>query len=140
MIAGTTTAAMFGIIFAMISATLTGTAALPFVVGSSIGFAFGSTRWYQTSTREALTRLDAYPALLQLHLMANFPTKFKTWPQSEFKASVFGKSEILKSMLVASWLTARPALEDIHDKKQAAIVETYTNEAIEVRLLESGKE
>jgi hypothetical protein len=135
MIAGTTTAAMFGIVFAMFSATLTGTAALPFIIGSSIGFAFGSYRWYAVSMSEALIRLDAYPALLQLHLMSNFPSKFRSWPARDFKAARFRDSAILKSMLVAAWLTARPALEDIEGKKEAALVEEYTRESAEFQAL-----
>ncbi|KAE9970117.1 hypothetical protein Vi05172_g3286 [Venturia inaequalis] len=140
MIAGTTTAAMFGIVFAMFSATLTGTAALPFIIGSSIGFAFGSWRWYAVSLSEALIRLDAYPALLRLHLMSNFPSKFSGWPANSFRAERFKDSAILKSMLVAAWLTARPALEDIEGKKEAAIVEEYTRESAEFRPLEVGEE
>jgi hypothetical protein len=140
MVAGTTTAAILGISFAIISATLTGTAAVPFIVGSSIGFALGSYRWYASSTYEALNRLNAYPALLRLHLMANFPreARFKTWPLGQFRAEVFEGSWILKSMLVASWLTARPALDDIHDRTEAALVEVYTRETAEVGLLEEG--
>lgn len=140
MIAGTTTAAMFGIVFAMFSATLTGTAALPFIVGSSIGFAFGSWRWYAVSMSEALIRLDAYPALLRLHLMSNFPSKFRNWPASSFRAERFKDSAILKSMLVAAWLSARPALEDIEGKKEAAIVEGYTRGSAELHALEAGEE
>jgi hypothetical protein len=140
MIAGTTTAAMFGIVFAIFSATLTGTAALPFIIGSSIGFAFGSYRWYSVSMTEALIRLDAYPALLRLHLMSNFPSKFRSWPAGDFRASAFKDSAILQSMLVAAWLTARPALQDIEGKKEAALVEEYTRENAEFRVLQVEEE
>lgn len=140
MIAGTTTTAMFGIEFAMFSATLTGTAALPFIIGSSIGFAFGSWRWYAVSMSEALIRLDAYPALLRLHLMSKFPSKFRNWPASSFRAERFKDSAVLKSMLIAAWLTARPALEDIEGKKEAAIVEEYTRDSPEFQALEAGEE
>ena len=140
MIAGTTTAAMFGIVFAMFSATLTGTAALPFIIGSSIGFAFGSYRWYAVSMSEALIRLDAYPALIRLHLMANFPTKFRTWSLRDFRAAKFRDSAILKSMLVAAWLAAKPALDEIEGKKEATIVAEYTRDSAEFEGLEGEEE
>jgi hypothetical protein len=140
MIAGTTTAAMLGFSFAVLSSAFWGTAALPFLFGSSIGFVVGSFKWYTASTQDALSRLDMYPALLRLHLLANFPReeRFRNWPINEFRSPVFERSWVLKSMLVASWLTARPALEDIHDKKEAAVVETYIKEAAEVKALEIG--
>lgn len=58
--------------------------------------------------------------------MSNFPSKFRNWPASSFRAERFKDSAILKSMLVAAWLTARPALEDIEGKKEAAIIGKYT--------------
>lgn len=72
--------------------------------------------------------------------MSNFPSKFSGWPANSFRAERFKDSAILKSMLVAAWLTARPALEDIEGKKEAAIVEEYTRESAEFRPLEVGEE
>jgi hypothetical protein len=142
MVAGTTTAAMLGLTFAIISATIWGTAALPFIIGSSMGFTIGSVRWYATSTTEAMNELDMYPALLRLHLQANFPRerRFRTWPLNQFRAEVFGQSWVLRSMLVAGWLTARPALDDIHDRKEAALVEAYSQEEADAKKLEIGTE
>lgn len=142
MVAGTTTAAMLGLTFGIIASTIWGTAALPFIIGSSLGFTIGSTRWYTTSTFEALNGLDMYPALLRLHLVANFPRQqhFRTWPLSQFRADVFERSWVLKSMLVAGWLTARPALDDIHERKEAALVEAYAQEAAGAEKLEIGGE
>jgi hypothetical protein len=138
MVAGTTTAAMLGLTFGIISSKIWGTAALPFIIGSSLGFTIGSARWYTTSTFEALNCLDIYPALLRMHLLANFPRHqtFRTWPLSEFRAEVFERSWVLRSMLVAGWLTARPALDDIHDRKEAALVEAYTQERTAAERLE----
>lgn len=61
---------------------------------------------------QALLALDAYPALLRLHLNANYPKReFKKWRLDELRSERFRKSEILKSMLVVAWLTAQPALD-----------------------------
>jgi hypothetical protein len=89
---------------------------------------------------EAIICLDAYPALLRLHLMSNFPSKFRGWPAVDFRAAAFKDGAILQSMLVAAWLTARPALEDIEGKKEVALVEEYTRGSAEFRLLQAEEE
>ena len=128
MVAGSTTAAIFGLGLSVISSVIWGTAALPFIIGSSVGFAVGSVRWYIQSTSEALSSLQDYPALLRLHLLANFPRdqRLRTWEMSQFRPAVFDQSWTLRSMLVASWLTARPALDDIHTRIEANVVDGYT--------------
>ncbi|KAF2429243.1 hypothetical protein EJ08DRAFT_650647 [Tothia fuscella] len=130
MIAGTTTAAVFGITFAIISAVICGTAALPFIFGSSLGFAVGSLRWYAASSEEALLRLNTHTALMRLHLLGNFPCEkvIRGLRPSDYRRDVFEKSWILKSMLTASWLTALPALDDIHAKEEAEIVDNYSRD------------
>jgi hypothetical protein len=127
MIAGTTTAAIFGITFAIISASFVGTAALPFIIGSSIGFALGSFRWYAASSEEALIRLDSHTSLMRLHLLGNFPRerRITQLEAGDYRREVFERSWILKSMLTASWLTATPALDDMFARQEAAVIEGY---------------
>jgi hypothetical protein len=142
MVAGTTTAAIFGITFAIISASICGTAALPFIFGSSIGFALGSYRWYAASTEEALIRLGSHTALMRLHLFGNFPRERRITQlgMGDYRREVFERSWILKSMLTASWLTALPALDDIHAREEAAIVEAYAVGDVEGKLVEVADE
>lgn len=72
----------------------------------------GSFRWYFASVNQALVSLDAFPALMRLHLDANYPRKnFRKWGVSAFSRERFAGSWVLKSMLVAAWLTAQPALD-----------------------------
>jgi hypothetical protein len=127
MVAGSTAAAIFGLGFSITASVIWGTAALPFIIGSSLGFAVGSVRWYVHSVEDALCSLNDYPALIRLHLLANFPrdNRFRTWEISQFNPTVFKPSWTLKSMLVASWLTARPALEDIQGRIEAGIIDGY---------------
>jgi len=129
MVAGTTYAVVLGLCLSVPSTFIWGTASLPFIVGSSIGFTIGSIRWYTVATQEALWHLDRYPSLMRLHIMANYPwrpdlrTKKLEWYNSER----FSRSWVLRSILVASWLSAQPALDDLHGRNQAAIVEEYMN-------------
>ncbi|TDZ22330.1 hypothetical protein Cob_v004899 [Colletotrichum orbiculare MAFF 240422] len=75
MLAGTSTALVVGLAASFVGSSIWGTAGLPFIVGSSLGFVIGSAKWYATATKEALLQLENYPSLLRLHVMANFPWK-----------------------------------------------------------------
>src|ERR1700679_2848758 len=55
---GSSTAVMFGITGGMAGALLYGTASLPFIAMSSMGFVLGITRWYQASVTLALLHLE----------------------------------------------------------------------------------
>jgi hypothetical protein len=133
MIAGTTAAATVGIGAAMISASIVGTAGLPFVLGSSFGFVLGSWRWYATAVSQASASIDLYPALLRLHLLANFPTSsaIRKRPLREFNSANFNQGWETKSMLVAGWLSAGPALDAIQTQAEAALVDEYAKDAAE---------
>ncbi|KZZ88770.1 hypothetical protein AAL_07971 [Moelleriella libera RCEF 2490] len=127
LLAGTYTAVVVGIGTAVVASTIWGTAALPFVVGSSVGFTVGSLRWYLSAQTASLFDLARYPSLLRLHLIANFPyeeqfsrrgiewyhpSRFDSWQQ--------------RSMLIAAWLSAQPAIEDVQARTEAEIVAGYT--------------
>ncbi|KAK1973273.1 hypothetical protein LZ30DRAFT_744060 [Colletotrichum cereale] len=131
MLAGTSTAAVIGLSAAMIGSSIWGTAALPFLVGSSMGFVLGSTRWYIIATREALLQLDNYPSILRLHLIANFPWKPELGRKSVdwYTSDRFSSTWQMKSMLVAGWLTAQPALDEIRNRTEAGIVESYVRQS-----------
>lgn len=124
MIAGTTTAAVVGITSSVVAALIFGTGGLAFILGSTIGFFLGSWRWYRSAVKTALLQLDRYPLLMRLHLQANYG-RVGTWPLSEFTREKFSQSASLESMLVASWLTAQPALEEIQTGREAKMVERY---------------
>jgi hypothetical protein len=127
LVAGTTSAVIGGIACGVLPSIIWGTASLPFIFGSCLGFTLGSIRWYMLTTEEALLSLQLYPALLQLHLRANYPReeRFRAWDIAQFRPHVFQTSWVLKSMLVASFLTAQPALEDINQKLEEGVVGAY---------------
>lgn len=96
----------------VIGGLIWGTAGLPFIVSACIGFVVGTTRWYMDALEKAFLSLDLYPAMLRLHLDANYPQKqFRRWETGKMHSSIFRKSPILQSMLVVAWLTAQPALD-----------------------------
>lgn len=130
MVAGTSTAMILGLSGATISSLIFGTATLPFIVCSSVGFALGSFRWYMVSSQEALQQLHRYPALLRMHIVANFPwlPEYARRDPAWFTPQQFGASWVRRSILIAGWLSAQPALDEIHRQTEARCIEEYTNE------------
>lgn len=111
-IQGTIKAAVCGFAGATGAALIYGTAALPFVISASIGFAIGSIGFYRDSIAMALLDLHRYPLVLRLHLQRNFPAqRFDRWNVERLRSDEFRRSWVLSNMLVASWLSAHQALE-----------------------------
>lgn len=109
---GSSSAVVMGLAGSACTAAFFGTAALPFVVFACFGFLFGAVGFYRDAMRQSLTYLERFPRLLQLHLDANFPTRgFLQYRQDQLRAAHFSRSWTLQSMLIASWLTAQPALD-----------------------------
>ncbi|KAF9876589.1 hypothetical protein CkaCkLH20_05997 [Colletotrichum karsti] len=135
MLAGTSTAAVVGLAASFIGASIWGTAGLPFIIGSSIGFVLGSTKWYFAAEQEALLQLDKYPSILRLHLVSNFPWKPELGRRSIewFTATRFSANWQMKSMLIAAWLTAQPALDEIRNRSEAELVEAYSRQRVSQR-------
>jgi hypothetical protein len=127
LVSGISTATVLGVSSGMAGSIIWGTAGIPFIVGSSIGFALGSFRWYEVATREAFIQLERYPALLRLHICSNFPwmpdlqEKDHDWYTTEN----FRRSWVLRSMLVVGWLSAEPSLREIRERREARLVEEY---------------
>ncbi|KAF5603145.1 uncharacterized protein FSUBG_7368 [Fusarium subglutinans] len=127
LVSGITTATVVGVSSGMAGSMIWGTAGLPFIIGSSLGFAFGSYRWYEVATREAMVQLELYPALLQMHITSNFPwvpdlhSRKRNW----YTAETFRRSWVMKSMLVVGWLSAESSLREIRERREARLVEEY---------------
>ncbi|KAI7772286.1 hypothetical protein LZL87_007647 [Fusarium oxysporum] len=127
LVSGISTATVVGVSSGMVGSMIWGTAGLPFLIGSSLGFAFGSYRWYEVATREAMVQLELYPALLQMHITSNFPwvpdlhSKRREW----YTAETFRRSWVMKSMLVVGWLSAESSLREIRERREARLVEEY---------------
>lgn len=103
---------------------LYGVASLPFIASASLGFILGTSRWYYASLRQAMIAMDAYPALLRLHLDANYPRKqFRTWGLGAFRSERFNNSLVLQQMLVVAWLTAQPALEEVRSNEEKILID-----------------
>lgn len=107
-ISGTTSAIAMGLGGSAIGAAFFGTASLTFMVFSCIGFVYGSVGFYRNAITRSLIALERNPRLMQLHLDANYPSRgfLRGVPSSE----EIGRSWVLQSMLVVSWLSAQPAL------------------------------
>lgn len=111
-LSGTVSSVFVGMAGASIGAVIWDTATIPFMVASCSGFILGAVGFYRDAVRKSLRSLDRYPRLLRLHLDANFPHRgFDTWSAENLTSSVFRQSWVLRSMLVASWLTAGRAMD-----------------------------
>lgn len=114
-LSGTMTAVSLGLGCATFFALVYGTAALPFLGSACLGFCLGAYGFYKDALSKACIAAERYPLLLRLHMHANFPTeRFDTWDiammRTAFRAEKFPRWQ-LKSMLLASWMTATPALD-----------------------------
>jgi hypothetical protein len=105
-------------------ASIYGAGALPFAVFAVLGFAVGATGFYRDSLRKSLLALDRHPLLLRLHLNANFPDqRFDTYTVERLQAEFRGRGLAAwprHSMLLASWMTATPALDVSHSLEVAS--------------------
>jgi len=111
-LSGTIASVFMGMTGASIGALIWDTATIPFIFSACSGFVLGAVGFYRDAVRKSLRSLDRYPRLLQLHLDANFPHRgFDTWPSARFRSGYFGSTWVLRSMLVASWLTASNAID-----------------------------
>jgi len=118
--------AFCGMTGAMFGSFLFGTASLPFLAASSLGFVLGAHRWYYASLEKALLSLDAYPELLRLHLDINYPEeRFRKMNIKAFRSERFRRDWRWKSMLVSSWLTAQPAIDNIAANEEEALIAEY---------------
>ncbi|KAI1022136.1 hypothetical protein LB504_007317 [Fusarium proliferatum] len=127
LVSGISTATVAGVSSGMVGSMIWGTAGVPFLIGSSLGFAFGSYRWYEVATREAMVQLELYPALLQLHITSNFPwvPELHSRKRDWYTAETFRRSWVMKSMLVVGWLSAESSLREIRERREARLVEEY---------------
>jgi hypothetical protein len=79
---------------------------------------------------------------MRLHLLGNFPREGRPMRLrlGDYRREVFERSWELKSMLTASWLTALPALDNIHAREEAALIEGYASGDTGGKQLEVGEE
>lgn len=134
---GTMTAVSCGLGVSTLAAIVYGTAALPFLVSSCVGFCIGAYGFYRDAFTKACIAVERYPLLLRLHLHANFPSeRFDLWDVARMR-SAFRRERLpqwrLKSMLMASWMTATPALDVSNYRRPLVIL----FENAETRLMSS---
>lgn len=124
LVAGISTAALIGMSCGMAGSFVWGTSALPFLIGSSLGFTLGSFRWYDVATKEAMIQLRKHPALIQMHVANNFPWMSAAHVHGATRFPSEARPDwIGRSMLVVGWLSAGPALAEIHSRREAHLIE-----------------
>jgi hypothetical protein len=120
-VVSSTTAAVFGLACATIGATTFGTAAIPFLVGTSSGFIFGAYSHYRSSLVESAQFLKEMPDLFHFHIRRTFPA---TYQQVKF-TNVYNDGWIGRSMAIAALFSASTTLTEISSRQEQQLIEKY---------------
>jgi len=124
LVSGISAAALFGMSCGMAGSFVWGTSALPFLIGSSLGFTLGSFRWYEVATQEAMIQLRKHTALIQMHMANNFPWMPAMQVQRATRFTDRARSHwVDRSMLVVGWLSAGSALAEIRTRQEARLID-----------------
>ncbi|KAI2622906.1 hypothetical protein GGS26DRAFT_566509 [Hypomontagnella submonticulosa] len=142
MFVASSTAALVGLATAAVGGILTGSGSLFFIVGSCLGFVGGSLHYYRMSLAQALSALDEHPTLMQLHLAYNFPwLGYQHLARSQLRSDRWRRTTFARQgNLIAAWLSASDALDEIHDRKTALVLETIVKEAAMKGLVDGKRE
>ncbi|KAI2464372.1 hypothetical protein F4781DRAFT_74741 [Annulohypoxylon bovei var. microspora] len=140
MFVASSTAALLGLATAAAAGILTGGGGLGFLIGSCAGFVGGSIHYYQQCLRQALVSLDEHPSLMQLHLAYNFPWQgYQHLRRSQLRSSPWWRTSFARQgNLIAAWMSASAALDEIHDRKTALILEAIVKKEASKGLMEEG--
>jgi hypothetical protein len=120
-VVSSTTAAVFGLACATLGATTFGTAAIPFIVGTSSGFIFGAYSHYRSSVVESAQFLKDMPELFHFHIRRTFPATFR---QVRF-TNVFDDGWVGRSMAIAALFSASTTLVEIAARQEQELIEKY---------------
>ncbi|KAI1087452.1 hypothetical protein F5B19DRAFT_66941 [Rostrohypoxylon terebratum] len=138
MFVASSTAALLGLATAAASGILTGGGSLGFLLGSCVGFVGGSIHYYRQCLRQALVTLDEHPSLMQLHLAYNFPWQgYQHLQRSQLRSKSWWTTSFARQgNLIAAWMSASSALDEIHDRKTAIILEAIVRKEASKGLVE----
>ncbi|KAI0151911.1 hypothetical protein F4776DRAFT_599260 [Hypoxylon sp. NC0597] len=142
MFVASSTAALVGLATAAAAGILTGSGSLGFLLGSCVGFVGGSVHYYRQCLRQALVSLDEHPSLMQLHLAYNFPwLGYQHLHRCQLRPENWrGASFSRQGNLIAAWMSASGALDEIHDRKTALILEAIVKQEAAKGLIEDREE
>jgi len=121
MVVSSTTAVVFGLTSASLGALTFGTAAIPFIVGTSVGFALGAYSHYRSSVIESHTVLMEMPDLFHYHLRRTYPVAYR---QARF-SNIFDDGWVSKSLAIGALFSAGDALNEIKSLQEAELISKY---------------
>ncbi|OTB03101.1 hypothetical protein M426DRAFT_322127 [Hypoxylon sp. CI-4A] len=137
------TAALVGLASAAAAAMFTGSGSLGFLLGSCVGFVGGSIHYYRMSLAQALASLDEHPSLIQLHLAYNFPwLGYQHLPRKLMRSELWARSSYARQgNLIAAWMSASSALDEIHDRRTSMVLEAiFRKEAVREKVEDERRE
>ncbi|KAI2777310.1 hypothetical protein F4815DRAFT_481653 [Daldinia loculata] len=142
MFVASSTAALVGLAAAAATGIFTGSGSIGFLLGSCAGFVGGSLHYYRMCLAQALSSLDEHPRLMQLHLAYNFPwLGYQHLRRNQLRSKEWTRASYARQgNLVAAWLSASDALDEIHDRKTALILEAIIRQETAKGLIEDKEE
>ena len=117
LLAGSSSAAIIGMLGATVMGYAFTAGAVGFLGGSCVGFVMGSIGYYRTCARQSLIAFLKYPDLLRHHIAIDFgmhgvDKASQFWGTDVQRTMSEIQSDIsLQGMLVAAWHSAVPAIE-----------------------------
>lgn len=121
LVVSSTTAVVFGLTSATIGAMTFGTAAIPFIVGTSAGFCFGAYSHYRSCVIESAQLFREMPDLFNFHIKLSFPG---TYRQSRF-TNVIDDGWVCRSLAIATLFSASNTIEEIRARQEMELIEKY---------------
>ena len=98
-----------------------GTAAIPFIVGTSAGFCFGAYSHYRSCVVECTQLFKEMPDLFNFHIKLSFPG---TYRQSRF-TNVIDDGWVSRSLAIATLFPASNTLEETRARQEMELIEKY---------------
>ncbi|KAI1386985.1 uncharacterized protein F4822DRAFT_411821 [Hypoxylon trugodes] len=143
MFVASSTAAFVGLAAAAVGGILTGSGSMGFLLGSCVGFAGGAVHYYRSCLQQALAAVDEHPRLMQLHLSYNFPWRgYQQLPHRLLRSERWWRAGpyARQGNLIAAWQSASAALDEIHDRRTAVVLEAAVAEEAARGLIGDGDE
>jgi len=129
LVVSSTTAAVFGLTSATIGAMTFGTAAIPFICGTTAGFMFGAYSHYRSCVLESAQLFKDFPDLFNYHIRIGYPASYR---QHQF-SNVIDDGWVAKSMAIGTLSSASDNLTEIRNLQEQRLIEKYGGQWTELK-------
>jgi len=120
-VVSSTTAVVFGLTSATLGAMTFGTAAVPFICGTTAGFIFGAFSHYRSCIIESTQMFKEMPELFSFHLRLSYPASYR---QQRF-TNIADDGWVAKSMAIGALFSAANTMNEIRNLQEQKLIEKY---------------